>query len=79
MAATQEMKTKHAPPDDLLSAHAIAQLLDRSHQGVINVIARLGLEPAVDSVSAKLYPPETVELVRKSMRKRNKRHVTQQG
>lgn len=55
----------------MISAHGIARALNRSPQGVLDAIGRLGLEPLTETPSGKYYPMSALSQVEAGMRKPN--------
>lgn len=64
------MRTKRTTAG-VISAAGIARILKRSRQGVLDAIGRLGLSPEVETPNARYYSRDTIEVVRKGMRKPN--------
>lgn len=63
--------TRTNKPPEILSASAIADHLGRSPQGVMNAIARLGIEPALSLPSGNYYPLASVAMIEEGMRRKN--------
>ncbi len=74
------MKPKTAPARrrpkiELISSSGIAREIGRSTRGVIDALARLGIEPEMTVPGGIYYQREAIESVREAMRAANKSAV----
>jgi hypothetical protein len=78
-APTMKPKTpplRRRPKIELISSNGIAKELKRSTQGVIDALARLGIEPESDVPGGRYYRREVIDTVRDAMRAPNKTTIT---
>jgi hypothetical protein len=70
-ARPRKMKPPKHPRPKLLSANAIARRLNRSPQGVLDAIKRLGISPEVTLPNGNYFAESAVKMIEGGMRRHN--------